>query len=289
MTAEPKAPALIPVAEIDRAALTRDRLHVDPAALEELALSILQQGLRNPVEVYEMEEPKPPFRYALVSGARRLAAYERLHYLTGQERWTAIPAWLRAPENGAEALALMVTENAVREDVSPWEKGRIAVKARESGHFETLDEAVKGLFPAVERTKAARIREAALAVEAFDGLFAEPWRLSMRQCLRLANAERDGAGDLIAHVIEEERAKTLEAQWALIEPILAEIETPPSPNAPKRKEGYPRRLKHLRPDLTIRREKTKLGYSLHFTGKYAQDRLMEDVLDDVIRRFEPAV
>ncbi len=29
------------------------------------------------------------------------------------------------------------------------------------------------------------------------------------------------------------------------------------------------------------------GRTLTFTGKYAQDRLMEDVLDDVIRRFEP--
>lgn len=283
----PETPVLIPVADIRRDALARDRMHADPAAQEELARSILQTGLRNPVEVYEIEAPEGAPRYGLIAGSRRLAAFDRLFAVTEDARWLNVPAWLRAPESAAEAMSLMVAENAVREDISPWEKGNIVLRAVNAEHFESLDAAVTGLFPAVERRKAARIRDCALAVQSFEGLFAEPWRLSFRQCLRLAAAERAGAGEIIAAAILEEEAKTLDAQWALVEPILREIETPPEPNAPKPKEGYPRRLLRLRPDLTIRRERTKVGYVLHFTGKYARDRLMEDVLDEIVRRFEP--
>ena len=55
---------LIPLAEIDAAALDRDRTRLDEAALTELRLSIATSGLRMPIEVYALAEPDPTARTA---------------------------------------------------------------------------------------------------------------------------------------------------------------------------------------------------------------------------------
>ena len=54
----------IPLAEIDAAALDRDRSHLDAAALTELRLSIATSGLRMPIEVYPFATPDPTARTA---------------------------------------------------------------------------------------------------------------------------------------------------------------------------------------------------------------------------------
>ena len=87
----------IPLTEIDDAVLTRDRGALDEAALTELRLSIAASGLRMPIELFELSEPRPPLKYGLLSGLRRLQAYRAILELTGQERYKAIPAFLRAP------------------------------------------------------------------------------------------------------------------------------------------------------------------------------------------------
>ena len=40
-----------------------------------------------------------------------------------------------------------------------------------------------------------------------------------------------------------------------------------------------------RPGLTIRREQTRDGYSLHFTGRDASSWLMDDVFGDIERMY----
>ncbi len=104
----------VPLAEIDDAALTRDRNGLDEDALNELRLSIAASGLRMPVELFALSEPRPPHNYGLLSGLRRLHAYRALHELTGQDRYAAIPAFLRSPGTMAEAVASMVEENEIR-------------------------------------------------------------------------------------------------------------------------------------------------------------------------------
>ncbi len=64
----------IALAEIDDAALTRDRSGLDETALTELRLSIAASGLRMPVELFALSEPRPPHRYGLLTGLRRLHA-----------------------------------------------------------------------------------------------------------------------------------------------------------------------------------------------------------------------
>ena len=132
----------IPLAEIDAASLTRDRTALDPEALRELRNSILKSGLRMPIEVYALPEPRGPHRYGLLSGFRRLAVFRDLDAGWHLPGYAAIPAFLRTPADRAEALTAMVEENAIRADLSPWEQARIAVVARDAQVYLTVEEAV---------------------------------------------------------------------------------------------------------------------------------------------------
>ncbi len=277
----------IALTEIDGAALTRDRSGLDEDALTELRLSIAASGLRMPIELFELTEPRPPHRYGLLSGLRRLQAFQALHELTGQERYAAIPAFLRAPGTMAEALAAMVEENEIRAELSPWERGRIALLAHRQEVFGTIEEAVAKLYPAADRMKRARLRSVAHLVEELDGLLSNPEGLNQHRLLRLEAAFRAGFGGVIRTALEESSLDDPQTQWQLLLPILTEAENP-SPNAPKPRPGRPRRVYRPRKTLTIRREQTRDGYTLHFTGNLATSGMIDDIFDEIERQFAPA-
>jgi ParB family chromosome partitioning protein len=88
------------------------RRHFDEAALDDLARSIAQRGVIQPVIV----RPLAGGRYQLVAGERRWRAAQkaRLH---------EIPALVRALDD-REVLALALIENIQREDLNPVEEGR---------------------------------------------------------------------------------------------------------------------------------------------------------------------
>ena len=267
----------------------RDRLAEDVPALEELANSLLRTGLRTPVEIWRLSEPHPPREYGLVSGFRRLAAFKLLAERSGLEKWSRIPAFLRAPGTEDELLRRIVEENDVRRDVSPWEKSRVAVAAAERGMFSSVEEAVDALYGSASPTKRSRIRAVCRAVLLLDGLLKEPWRLSQGQALRLATAaERENFGEAMQVALEESSAATFDSQWPLLLPLIEESEARKEANTPVFREGRPRRVLRARPTLTIRRERTPDGYTLHFTGKLAREGWVEDLLDDIERRYAPA-
>jgi ParB family chromosome partitioning protein len=121
-------PILIAPAAIFRNTLPRDRQALDPEALDELVRSIFLDGLRQPIEVMELEENDGPYTHGLLSGLRRLTAYDKLVAdYPGPEKWAQIPCIVRQPPSLADALRLMVEENAVRADITPWDQARIAV------------------------------------------------------------------------------------------------------------------------------------------------------------------
>ncbi len=282
---------LIPTPEIDADALTRDRTAIDAEAMAELQASILANGLRQPVELYAFEDPAPsrtgPTQlYGLISGHRRLLAVRALHALTGANRFAAIPAFLREPASIEAALLAMVEENEIRAEISAWERGRVAVTARDRGTFATIEEAVEKLFPAASRQKRARLRQFATVVEEFDGLLAAPEKLGVRNTLRLANACRLGYADLIRAALAAAGQGDRAAQWDLVEPILREADDP-NLNDPSAPPGRPRRVSTPRHALTIRRERTRHGYNLHFTGRGATSLLMDAVFDEIDRIFAP--
>jgi ParB family chromosome partitioning protein len=88
------------------------RKRFDEAALEELAQSIAQRGVIQPVIV----TPQGQGRYRLVAGERRWRAAQkaRLH---------EIPALVRELDQ-REVMALALIENLQREDLNPVEEGR---------------------------------------------------------------------------------------------------------------------------------------------------------------------
>ena len=275
----------IPLTEIDPEALPRDRNVVDEAALLELRLSIAANGLRQPIELWRLSEPRGSVRYGLLSGYRRLQAYHGLHELTGHDRYATIPAFFRVPGTVAEALASMVEENEIRAGVSPWERGRIAWLAHRQEVFATIEEAVAQLYPNANRVKRARMRALAHLVDELGTHLTAPERLSQRQLLRLAAALQAGFGDVIRTALEESSLDDPDTQWALLLPILAEAEQPPA--NPRPRPGRPRRVMRLRGGLTIRREKTRDGYALHFTGPDVRDGLLDAVFDEIERLLTP--
>jgi ParB family transcriptional regulator, chromosome partitioning protein len=90
------------------------RRRFDEAALDELAASIAQRGVIQPVIV----RPLPGGRYQLVAGERRWRAAQRA-------RLHEIPALV-------EVMALALIENLQREDLNPVEEGRAYQRLAES-------------------------------------------------------------------------------------------------------------------------------------------------------------
>jgi len=285
---------LVPLAEIDAAALPRDREALEDEALAELRHSIAAGGLRMPVELWRLSEPRGAHRYGLISGLRRLSVFRSMHELTGESRWAAIPALIRAPASYAAALSAMVEENEIRCQLSPWERGRIAWLAQRQEIFPTVEAAVLGLYPSAARQKRNRLHAVARLAEELDGFLTAPERLTERQCLRIESALRAGYGSIIRVALTESRSAEPETQWQLLLPILAEAESQP-PEAPANplaggaspRSGRPRRMLKPRETLTIRREMTRDGWCLHFTGRHATSALLDDAFDEIERLLGP--
>lgn len=271
-----QTPIELSLSDIDVDALPRDRSMAEPEALAELLHSIAVTGLRQPIEVWQLHSPRPPFRYGLISGFRRLRVCRDLGHST-------IPAFLRTPSSIPEAMADMVAENEVRTQITPWEKGRFILATVDEGHFDTPDAAVAALYPAQSRQNRARLRSFTLVVEALDRHLSTPERLTIRQMERLASALRTGWEEIIAATLAPLRDAGLESQWAALQPLLTEsLSDEHSPANPR-----PRRLLHLKQGLTIRREMTRTGWILRFSGPEARNGgLVDDVLDEVERLFQ---
>jgi ParB family chromosome partitioning protein len=283
---------LVPLAEIDDTALARDRTGLDPESLRELRDSIVKSGLRLPVELFPLPEPYGEVRYGIVSGFRRVAACREL-FGWGMEQYAAIPAIVRPARELAETLAAMVEENAVRADLSPYEQGRIAWFARNAGVFPTIEEAVDRLYPAANPMKRSRLRALATLPEELDGLLTAPEKLSLRQALRIAGAIRDGFGEAMATALQQSSLKDPETQWALLQPYLMEAErlgadegeAAPAPAPVERRR--PIRVSRPRVGIVVRREMTRDGWCLHFTGKEAKSALMDRVIEELEDIFSP--
>ncbi len=279
---------LLDPAQIDADALPRDRTTLDEAALAELETSILLDGLRQPIEVWAFQTPRTNdtgdgARYGLISGMRRLTAFRRIHKSRPEAR---IPAFLRRPRDIPDAMAKMIAENEIRSEISPWEKGRIIVQSVAEDIFPTLDAAVAGLYPTLDKQRRARLRAVAEVVhEIGDRLLTNPETLMLTQLTRIAEAIRRGLGDLIQHALMQSHDRSPEGQWKLIRAILDEADHDARNPRSGYRPGRPRRMIQPRVSLYIRREKTPEGWSLRFTGPDATGPLMEDIMDYVEQQF----
>jgi len=279
---------LIPLAEIDEHALSRDRASVDTSALTELRLSIATHGLRMPIEVFALAEPRGPHRYGLISGFRRLAAVRSLaETYHDKARFAAIPAFLRTPKDAAEVYVQMVEENAIRAEVSPWEQAMVAVKSARAEAYDGTDGAIEALYANLSRQKRARLRTIAHLADDIGGYLTAPETLSLRQLLRLAPLISRGYGDLIRATLAD-TPDDPEAEWRALLPILLEAERPEPEAAAQPRPGRPRRTLDLGGrGLKIRRECTRTGWALLFSGRNATSDTLDCVFDEIERLFSP--
>ncbi len=266
----------IPLNDIDEYALPRDRDALDQTDLSDLTLSIAAHGLRMPIEVFPATGPKP---YGLISGFRRLSAHRELTLDT-------IPAFIRQPADIPSALAAMIEENEIRADITPWERAKIVLTAIDHGHFDTIDAALPRLYPTYDRFRQTRLRAVAEVVAHFgESTLTDPRALSQRQLTRLATNLRAGMGDTMLVALQESSDKSPATQWSLLAAICEDAEAEAKASRLQYKEGRPRHHVRVQNDLTVRRERTKDGWTLRFTGRTACGPLMEDIMDYVEDTF----
>ena len=114
VAASPGAPAPVATLAIDRlqAGRYQPRTRMDESALQELADSIRQHGVMQPILV----RPLPEHRYEIIAGERRFRAAQ----LAGLDE---VPVLVReVPDEKALAMALI--ENVQREDLNPLEEAQ---------------------------------------------------------------------------------------------------------------------------------------------------------------------
>ena len=187
---------------------------LDTAALDELTASIRAGGLRLPVELFATEAG-----YGLLSGYRRLMACRRLEELHG-EAYATIPALIRPAGDLLDSFARVVEENDIRQGLTPWERGRTLVAAREMG-CETLDAAIAKLYPAANRRKVSRLRVLGEVADAMDGWIDAPEDWSEARLIRLGGVLRSGWDKLLYAALEDAAEG---AEWEALRPLIEEAE-----------------------------------------------------------------
>ena len=178
---------------------------------------------------------------------------------------------------------LMVEENEVRSNLSAWERSAIALRAIGTEDIDTIDKAIETLFPNADRFKKRRVRLIAEVVEELDGILIDPEGHTENALTRLAALIRSEWTPLIIDTLEQSSAKDHRAQWKALKTLILEYEglsaeARSTPNSPRRQVDF----KLGDRTLNMRREKTKFGYSLHISGPGASDRIVEEILEQII-------
>jgi len=210
----------IALEEIDRDYLRRDRMEVEEDELQELISSIHHNGLRSPVEVVALADGG----FGLVSGFRRLEAFARLN--RSHDGFAEIPAFVRAGNDSSAAYVSMVEENELRANLTPYERGRIAVLVVGQGVFASIEEAVDVLFAAASKAKRSKVRSFAAVHEGLGDLLRFPSALSEKAGLRLATALRAGGQAGLRQALAAAAPESDREEWRLLETALNAQEVP---------------------------------------------------------------
>lgn len=276
----------VPLDRIDDAALVRDRAVIDEAELRELRDSISRNGLRLPVEIFELPEPKGEKIYGLLSGYRRLMAVRQLHQMTELAKFGVIRAVLRDPEAMGGRFAAMVEENEVRSGLSHFERGRIAVIAAGQGGYANVEAAVDALFAAASKAKRSKVRSFALIFEELGDLLICPEAMTEKQGLRLAGALRAGAEPALREALAHVRPDGFDEEWAAMEPAIVAVE---EAGRPRGRGGRPRADAASRPTvprnlgsgITISCARDSNGYTLRLEGRELDEETMDRLTAEI--------
>lgn len=280
----------LPLDSIDPLHLMRDRIVVDADDLAELKASIRANGQRLPIEVVALPDPG---RYGLISGWRRLQVMTELAGEDGPA-FARIKAILRPAPETAALYTAMVEENELRAQISPYERGRIAVMAAVTGVFPDTEAALGTIFAAASKAKRSKIRSFAFVYEELGDMLRYGPDLSERNGLRLAHALREGYGPEIRHRLIQSGEGGAAQEWALIEPVVAAAEAqerlPDRGGRPKLRFDKPRgKADSLANGITMERVLHEDGYSIRLRGAVVDiemiELLMAEIRNSLSRRF----
>ena len=268
---------------IDLDYMLRDRIVVEMSELEELKSSILAHGLRLPVEVVALEDGS----YGLVSGWRRVTAMRQLHE-EDPTRFATIKAIIRPPYEAAALYTAMVEENELRSQVTPYERGRIAVVAASMGAFADTEAAIETIFAAASKAKRSKIRSFAYVHDELGDMLQFPTDLSERNGLRLAYALREGFAAELRGALRGAVRGGPALEWALLEPIVAAAEaverTHERGGRPKTRFAKPTgRPDDLANGITMERVLHEDGYSIRLRGDVVDVTMVDQLMDQLCR------
>jgi ParB family transcriptional regulator, chromosome partitioning protein len=273
--------------------LVRDRLHQGGQDMEELQESIRVHGLRLPLELFELAEPRGVQIYGLISGWRRLYALRALYNETQDQAFATARAFVRQPGNISAAYVAMVEENEIRADLSQYERGRIAAVAAGEGVFPSVESAVDALFHAGSKAKRSKIRSFAQIHEELGDLLKFSSLLTERAGLRISGALRAGMGERMRAAIAAGQADSAGAEWKLLEPLILEAEGKGSnPSRGGRPRGGPVVLRE-KGDLTeigggisISWERDERGHVIRFHGEGVDSSLISLIMKMIQKSAE---
>ncbi|WP_103173576.1 ParB N-terminal domain-containing protein [Paracoccus sp. SY] len=281
----------IPLDQIDEGAMIRDRMVMGEDEMTELRLSIAANGLRLPIEVFRLDDQEGQGgRFGLLSGYRRLQAFRALRDLAGPEKYACIRALIRPRAEADAAFVAMVEENEVREELSHFERGRIAVIAANQGAFANVEDAVNRLYATGSKAKRSKVRSFALIFEELGDMLRFPEALTEKRGLRLSAALRNGSEGKLRQALSSGAAEDAEGEWQLLEPVIVQAET--APRSPSR-GGRPRARQTAQygwiddqtirtsSGVTIRHARDGKAHVLRIEGSMIDNDLMESLMLEI--------
>lgn len=278
----------IPLDQIDLDSMIRDRSVLDTTAMAELRDSILKNGMRMPIEVYQLPNPADADtpRFGLLSGYRRLHVAKDLNAQMGAGHFGTIRALLRQPASDADRFAAMVEENEVRQQLSHFERGRIAALSAQQGIFANTEAAVAALFPVASKAKRSKIRSFAMIFEELGDILEFPENLREKDGLRLAGALRDGQEDALRSALAAFKPASAEAEWQMLEDVLSGLEvseTRPARGGRPQKHantpGWQGDTLTLNNGIRLRKGEDAKGYSIHISGRTIPAEMLDGLID----------
>ena len=214
----------VPISRIYVAHLARDRMRASAEGMEALRASILQHGQRMPVEIMPRgaeEEEAGRFPFGLISGMRRITALMDLaREHPDDPRFATVKAFIRQPDDLRAAYVAMVEENEIREDVSHYERARVALAAARAGVFDSVEEAVDVLYAAGSKARRSKIRTFVSIVETLGEVLVWPQAIGERLGLRVAQGIREGRGRRLYRAVETGDFEDADGQNAVLEAAL---------------------------------------------------------------------
>ena len=274
---------------IDADAMVRDRIDLAEDEMSELRKSIASSGLRLPIEVFELPDAQTgDVQYALISGYRRLMAVRALRDLTADDSYQTIRAIVRPRAEADSAFVSMVEENEIRAQLTPFERGRIAVISAQQGAFISVEEAVDRLYATASKSKRSKVRSFAVVFQELGDMLTFPEALTEKRGLRLAQALRSGSDSALRDALARRAPENSEQEWATVESVIAHA----GDGADLRSRGgRPAQAKSSIWDsadelqttsgITIRQLRDERGYTLRFEGDNLDAKMMDALLVEV--------